>query len=137
VAKRTFVLFFCLVQFLAVSLLSTQSEAFYGFNVPISSDVNNVVTHQDPITCEQVCEENIPIIQADQNDLEWKESLSDLLRHRSSHYRFVTFDTVASVYFHFATDNRFFQIIEQSNYLFRAEATRPDYYSFLHRLYPF
>jgi hypothetical protein len=139
--KRTFVLFFCLVQFLALSLLAPQSRAFHESSVAVTSSVSEVNLQDDSTDCEDDCEDacddNTPTIQADDQDYEWKENLSDLLRHRNSNYRFITFETVSSVYFQFTWVHRFFQKTVTSFAFFEAISTLPDYYSFLHRLCPF
>ena len=138
--KRTFVLFLCLVQVLALWLLPQQSNAWYNDNFGITKAVSsenplleNVSACED--FCEDECLENTPIVQA--HEAEWKENLSDLLRHRHSNYRFVTFESVSSVTFHFAVRFRVFCQKIQPSTFFKRVVTLPDYYSFLHRLCPF
>ena len=90
--KRTFVLFFWLAQF-AVSLLLGQqravackidvgTEAFSPFEIEEKPGTGDIVLIDDTIC------KNQTIVRADET--EWKESLSDLLRHRHSTYRFLT-----------------------------------------------
>lgn len=138
--KRTFVLFLCLVQALALSLFSGQALALYTENIGIIRTAEQeaelrVCTEVCEEICEDECFDDTPIIQA--HEAEWKENLSDLLRHRHSSYRFVTFESVTPVSFHFAVRFRFFCKKIQTITFFKGVTTLPDYYSFLHRLSPF
>jgi hypothetical protein len=139
--KRTFVLFFCLAQFLAFSLLPDQSGVSYAPKTNTESFSPRIYAigslEESHLECEDVCHENAPIIQADDNDFEWKECLSDLLRHRNLSYRFITFESVVSTFFQFTSDFRVTYKSVHRKYLFKAGLTLPDYYSFLHRLCPF
>lgn len=137
--KRTFVLFFCLFQTLAFSLLSQQSVASYksdfdadGFTPYITS--TSLLPEAFDV-CADPCYENGPIIREDK--AEWKENLSDLLRHRHSSYRFTTFESVPTTSFHFAVGFRALFKLLQPVALFKGVVILPDYYSFLHRLCPF
>lgn len=133
--KRTFVLFFCLIQTLAFSLLSEQSGSLYKTNSnleSITSDAESLCSHEEE-DCEEI--DVTPIIRAD--ELEWRENLSDLLRHRHSSYRFITFESVVSVYLQFTTCHKILQKSKQSFLLQKGLLTLPAYYSFLYRLCPF
>jgi hypothetical protein len=137
--KRTFVLFLCLLQVLALSLFSQQANASYDLNNAINrfeaEQISLAETLYSGSVCPDECCENAPIIQA--HETEWKENLSDLLRHRHSSYRFITFESVTSVSFHFNVGFRVFSQNLPSFQLFGSTITLPDYYSFLHRLCPF
>ncbi|MEO6285254.1 MAG: hypothetical protein ABIN80_10970 [Dyadobacter sp.] len=137
--KRTFVLFFCLAQFMA-SLLFSQQQAsackldlgtngFSPFAIEMAETSDHFVLVDDSIR------KNETIVRAD--DFEWKENLSDLLRHRHSTYRFLTLvNQVAPEY----VIQRIPKVIRESVTLLsvtKGVITLPDYYSFLHRLCPF
>jgi hypothetical protein len=83
---------------------------------------------------DSICK-NETIVRAD--DFEWKENLSDLLRHRHSTYRFLTLVHQISPDY---VIQRIPKVVRESITLLsvtRGVVTRPDYYSFLHRLCPF
>jgi hypothetical protein len=137
--KRTFVLFFWLAQF-AISLLFSQqraiackieigTNAFSPYAMEETSSEGHFVLIDDT-----VCK-NETIIRA--NETEWKESLSDLLRHRHSSYRFLTLVSEAAPQY---IITRISKVVRESVQLLpvsNGEITLPDYYSFLHRLCPF
>lgn len=137
--KRTFVLFFWIAQF-AVSLLFSQQRAlackidigtgaFSPYAVEEKSGTGDFVLIDDT-----VCK-NETIVRADES--EWKESLSDLLSHRHSTYRFLTLVSQAAPYYEIT---RIPKVIRESIQLLtpcKGGITLPDYYSFLHRLCPF
>ena len=137
--KRTFVLFLCLFQTLAFSLLPKQSAGAYTsengtieFYPYATYDLRGA---QVSDACEDVCCDNTPIVQ--EHESEWKENLSDLLRHRHSSYRFVTFESVTTSGFHLNIGSKPSIYSSQPIALFKGAITLPDYYSFLHRLCPF
>jgi len=136
--KRTFVLFFCLVQSLAISLLSGQLRACYKKEVVQNEFSPHVSSPSDILLenelCENICE-NEPIIRAD--EFEWKESLTNLLRHRHSTYRFASFEIVPSSFLDFVPGFKTFSRSVKPFSLYRSVALLPDYYSFLHLLCPF
>lgn len=137
--KRTFVLFFWLTQF-AFSLLFGQqrafackidigTEAFSPFAVEDRSGTGDIVLIDDTIC------KNETIVRAD--EVEWKETLSDLLSHRHSTYRFLTLVSQAVPQYEIT---RIPKVVRESVQLLpvsNGETTLPDYYSFLHRLCPF
>jgi hypothetical protein len=137
--KRTFVLFCCLAQFLA-SMLFPQQQAsackldlgttgFSPFAIEMAKTVDHFVLIDDSIC------KNETIVRAD--DFEWKENLSDLLRHRHSTYRFLTLVSQIAPEYNIP---RVPKVIRESITLLsitKGIITLPDYYSFLHRLCPF
>ncbi|GGC09832.1 hypothetical protein [Dyadobacter sediminis] len=137
--KRTFVLFFCLVQILAVSLFSQQSKGACMRNSELNGFFPFTVETAESPDCDiiidnTICKKNA-IVRAD--EFEWKESLSDLLRHRHSTYRFQTIVSHYCLNYNFA---RIPKIVRESVKLIvvnKGLLTLPDYYSFLHRLCPF
>jgi hypothetical protein len=137
--KRTFVLFFCLFQPLALALFSGQAQACYKQEIskheffPVWATVSQLT--DDPDFCEESSCEASAIVQAD--DFEWKESIADLLRHRQSTYRFISFDSAPSAFLHFIECYKAIVKPFQSIYLFKKVTVLPDYYNFLHRLCPF
>ncbi|TDE16812.1 hypothetical protein [Dyadobacter psychrotolerans] len=136
--KRTFVLFFCLVQTLAFTLLTGQSQACYKAEI-IQSDFSPHVSSPSDILleneiCEDICE-NEPVIRAD--EAEWKENLTNLLRHRHSTYRFSSFEVVPSAFLDFVPGFKIFSRFVKPFSLYKSVTILPDYYSFLHLLCPF
>jgi hypothetical protein len=137
--KRTFVLFFCLAQILAVSLFSQQSIAsgmpgsglngFSLFSIEATESPDCVI-----IIDETICKKNA-IVRAD--EAEWKESLSDLLRHRHSTYRFQSIVSSFCLSYNFASIPRIIRESVKLTAVNKGLLTLPDYYSFLHRLCPF
>ncbi|MCF0059010.1 hypothetical protein [Dyadobacter sp. CY356] len=138
--KRTFVLFFCIGQILASALFVGQAEASCRTNFGIRqlSPFNNKyyieeeeeIIEFDPSICHQPT-----FLSAD--EFEWKESLTNLLLHRNSNYRFICFESVLSEYFHFSEKSVFQHYTRQVIGSIEGLLTLPDYYSFLHRLCPF
>ena len=129
--KRTFVLFFSLAYTLALLLLPGRSEA----SLRVRFSPYTVYETQDVDICPDEYLEIIPIVRAD--DFEWKENLSDLLRHRHSTYRFTLFAAVQSAFLDFVINSKeFFRSLIAIPFPKRV-AILPDYYSFLHRLCPF
>jgi len=137
--KRTFVLFYCFLQTIALMLLPGQSRAWNeqktgtkGF-FPYADSPADLLNNAD--VCEDVCYENIPVIKSD--DFEWKENISDLLRHRTSTYRFVSFESAPSLFLHFTVSPKDLSFPLHPIYAVKKRVILPDYYSFLHRLCPF
>jgi len=139
--KRTYILFFCIGQILASALLFGQAEASCrsNFGIRFLSPFNNSYYLEDEEEEEIEIDDSIcqhqTIVKAD--EFEWKESITDLLRHRTSSYRFATFETVASEYFHFSLKSIVKHYTKQVIGSVERFLTLPDYYSFLHRLCPF
>jgi hypothetical protein len=137
--KRTFVLFFCLVQALALSLFSEQSMASYKPQLPPSGFVPYVLANQEVLEefdiCPDQCPIDSPIVQAD--ECEWKESLADMLRHRHSSYRFTIFETAPSSFLDLIPDLKCLSKALKPHSIYLSNTVLPDYYSFLHRLCPF
>jgi hypothetical protein len=136
--KRTFVLFFCIGQILASALFSEQAEAScrstlriqYLSSLSLFQNPQEEVVEIDDVFCKKKA-----IVKAD--DFEWKESITDLLRHRTSSYRFISFESVSSEYFHFSSKSFEKHSTKQVIGSIKGLLTLPDYYSFLHRLCPF
>jgi hypothetical protein len=137
--KRTFVLFLCLAQFLASMLFSQQaavackidigSSTFSPFVVETSETSGDIVLIDDTIP------KNQTIVRA--NECEWKENLSELLRHRHSTYRFLTLVSEVTPHYEIIRVPKVIRESVQLLFTNRGETTLPDYYSFLHRLCPF
>lgn len=138
--KRTFLLFFCIGQILASALFSGQAVASCrsNFGIRILSPFNNsyyLEEEEEEIEIDDSICHHQTIIKAD--EFEWKESLSHLLRHRTSNYRFSTFETVSSEHFRFSLKFVVKHYTQQVIGSIVGLLTLPDYYSFLHRLCPF
>ena len=137
--KRTFVLFFCLVQILALSLLPEQSRASYKPDVLSNGFVPYTVANQEVLEEFDICPDaypvDSPIIQAD--ECEWKESLADMLRHRHSSYRFTLFETAPSSFIDVIPGLKSLSKALKPLSVYLSITVLPDYYSFLHRLCPF
>ena len=137
--KRTFVLFYCFLQTLAFVLVPWQSQAWYEPKTntndffPYAESPSSFL--ENTAFCEDVCLENIPVIKSD--DFEWKENISDLLRHRSSTYRFVSLESAPSLFLHSTVSPKDLTLASHPVYIFKKRVILPDYYSFLHRLCPF
>ncbi|WP_254561872.1 hypothetical protein [Dyadobacter diqingensis] len=136
--KRTFVLFFCIGQILASALFSEQAEASCRSTLRIKrlssfavfpKAQEDIIEIDDSICLKQT------FVKAD--EFEWKESITDLLRHRTSSYRFICFESVPSEYFHFSSKSVVRHYTTQVIGSIKGLLTLPDYYSFLHRLCPF
>ncbi|MGX5853059.1 hypothetical protein ACWKW6_05420 [Dyadobacter jiangsuensis] len=137
--KRTFVLFFWLAQF-AVSLLLGQhravackidigTEAFSPYEIEEKQGTGHIVLIDDTIC------KNETIVRADET--EWRESLSDLLRHRHSTYRFLTLVSQAALQYEITRVPKLIRESVQLLFVSNGDIKLPDYYSFLHRLCPF
>ena len=136
--KRTFVLFFCIGQILASVLFSEQAEASCRSTLRIKRLSSFSVfpkVQEDTIEIDDSICLKQTFVKAD--DFEWKESITDLLRHRTSSYRFVSFESVPSEYFHFSSKSFVRHYTTQVIGSIKGLLTLPDYYSFLHRLCPF
>jgi len=137
--KRTFVLFFCLAQILAVSLFSQQSKASCMLDSGLNGFSPFSIEETDSPDCviivdETICKKNA-IVRADES--EWKESLSDLLRHRHSTYRFQSIVSHFCLSYNFTSIPRIVRESVKLTVINKGLLTLPDYYSFLHRLCPF
>ncbi len=137
--KRSFVWFFCLIQIMALTLFAEQSRASYKpgitANLFLKAPDANQELLEDLEICPEECLEDAPIVQA--NECEWKESLTDLLRHRHSSYRFILFESAPSQFMELIPGFKFLRkaLRKSSNYL--DISVLPDYYNFLHHFYPF
>lgn len=137
--KRTFVLFFCIGQILASALFSGQAEASCRSSICIKRLTSFTVISP--------CEEE-DILEVDESiclhptffeahEFEWKENLSELLNHRTTSYRFISYESVPSDYFHFSAKSFIQHYTRQLIGSVQGLGTLPDYYNFLHRLCPF
>lgn len=138
--KRTFVLFFCLVQTLALLLFSEQSWASYKQQIHANNfapfvSVNQEILEELDICPEESSVQTTPMIQA--NECEWKESLTDLLRHRHASYRFVLFAATPSLFIDLVPDLKFLSKVLKPDSPYLSIPVLPDYYNFLHRFCPF
>jgi len=137
--KRTFILFFCIGQILASALFSGQAEASCRTNFGIRqlSPFNNkyYIEEEELIEIDDSICPRQTFLSPD--EFEWKENLSSLLRHRTSSYRFICFESVLSDYFHFSSKSVFQHYTRQVIGCIQRLPILPDYYSFLHRLCPF
>ena len=138
--KRTFILFFCIGQILASALFSGQAEASCrsNFGIKFLSPFNNsyyLEDEEEEIEIDDSICQRQTFVKAD--EFEWKESLTHLLRHRTSSYRFISFETVPSEYFHFSLKSVVKHYTKQVIGSIEGLLTLPDYYNFLHRLCPF
>jgi hypothetical protein len=136
--KRTFVLFFCLVQSLAFPLFAKHQASLckldYGTGFsPFSIETS--VESADVVIVDDTIDPNRTIIQAD--GCKWRENLSKLLRHRHSSYRFVSFDTVVFHNYYFLRKTKFLREKLLTVNFNERNLTLPGYYGFLHRLCPF
>ncbi|MCE7069528.1 MULTISPECIES: hypothetical protein [Dyadobacter] len=136
--KRTFVLFFCLVHFLALSLSAKQpgqlckldyGTGFSPFSIETSVESKDVVIVDDTI------DPNRTIVKAD--GCKWRENLSKLLRHRHSTYRFVSFETVVFSNYYFLRTPKLIREKLLTVNVSQQNIALPGYYGFLHRLCPF
>ncbi|MCE6990917.1 hypothetical protein [Dyadobacter sp. CY323] len=137
--KRTFVLFFCLAQMLASTLFSQQpafackldigTDSFSPYTVESSEDPGQFALIDDSICKEET------IVRAD--DFEWKENLSDLLRHRHSTYRFLTLISEIGSEYYIAQIPKNIRESVSLPALPKGDIELPGYYGFLHRLCPF
>jgi hypothetical protein len=137
--KRTFILFFCIGQILALTLFSGQAEASCRTNFGIRqlSPFNNkyYIEEEELIEIDDSICPRQTFLSPD--EFEWKENLSSLLRHRTSSYRFICFESVLSDYFHFSSKSFFQHYTRQVIGSIQRLPVLPEYYSFLHRLCPF
>lgn len=137
--KRTFVLFFSLVHFLALSLSAKQPAALckldYGTEFSPYS-VETRVESADVVIVDDTIDPNRTIVKAD--GCKWRENLSKLLRHRHSSYRFASFETVVFSNYYFLRKPKFIrESLLAVNFTERENIVLPGYYGFLHRLCPF
>jgi hypothetical protein len=137
--KRTFVLFLCLIPFLASLLFSQHTAVACKLNTSANSfspyHVESVKTPDHFVLVDNLHCEDEAIVRAD--DFEWKENLSDLLRHRHSTYRFLTLVSQETPDYVISRVPKLIResVIQLS--VTKGVTTLPDYYSFLHRLCPF
>lgn len=94
--------------------------------------VSDIVSYE---ICEAGSEEPETVIKAD--EYEWRENLSNLLRHRVSSYRFALIECSSPISFHFAQKKSIVNTTATLNRIAAKILTLPDYYCFLHRLCPF
>lgn len=139
--KRTFVLFLCLVQSMSLTLFPQRSVAscrldiamnvFSPFTVYTSEDPEDFILYDDSIPCVE------SIVRADPDDYEWKETLSNLLRHRLSTYRFLT--EAVQIWPSFQSTPVPKSIRESIPLLAisKGDIALPSYYGYLHLLCPF
>ncbi|WP_159472308.1 hypothetical protein [Dyadobacter sp. 3J3] len=139
--KRTFVLFFCIGQILASLLFIGQVEASCRTNFGIRqlSPFNNKYYIEEEEEELIVFDDSISLHETflSAEEFKWKENLSSLLRHRTSSYRFICFESVLSDYFHFSEKSVFQHYTWQVIGSMEGLLILPDYYSFLYRLCPF
>lgn len=137
--KRSFVWFLSLIQILALSLFTEQSRASYKPEIPtnffVQYEDSNQELLEDLEICPEECSEDSPIIMA--NECEWKESLTDLLRHRHSSYRFILFETAPSLFMDLIPGFKFLSKTLKQSSIYLDITVLPDYYNFLHRFCPF
>jgi hypothetical protein len=138
--KRTFVLFFCLIQSMAFVLFPQHTQASCKLDVGMSGfspySVEASESEDQFVLIDESIERKETIVRAD--DFEWKETLSHLLRHRPSTYRFLT-----EVCQPANTNERTTQVsklIREHIYIpavTRGAILLPSYYGYLHLLCPF
>lgn len=137
--KRTFVWFFGLVQIMALSLFAGQSRASYKpeilTNIFLHSTDSNQELVEDLEIYPERCSNDLPILRAD--ECEWKESLTDLLRHRHSSYRFILFETAPSLFMDLIPGFQSLSKALKQSSIYLDLTVLPDYYNFLHRFCPF
>jgi hypothetical protein len=122
-----------------LSLFSGQLRASYKSDFPVTRFLTYIPANQEVLEDFEICEEeepiDAPIIQA--NECEWKENLTDLLRHRHSSYRFMLFESAPSSFINFTPNLKGLSNAHKPFSVYRSRTILPDYYSFLHRLCPF
>lgn len=137
--KRSFVWFLGLLQLMAFTLFLEPCNASCKPEPPTPIFVQEIVSDHQTWDQAEFCPEDVldetPIVQAD--DCEWKESLTDLLRHRHSTYRFVFFETTPSLFIDLIPSVECLAKTLRPNSIYLNISVLPDYYSFLHRLCPF
>jgi hypothetical protein len=136
-AKRTYLRFFLLVQFLTIVLIYGQLHEVRATS-PISkipfSPFSAAYIHEDvDYPCDE--EDVLPTIQAD--ELEWKENLNDLLLLRTTSYRFVVLEEPLSIFFSYQFDCKIIDFCRSIFAEYQRVITLPEYYKFLHRFCPF
>ena len=137
--KRTFVLFFCLVQILAFPLLAKQHAAlckidfgtagFSPYTIGTVDETEEVVILDDTIETHQT------IIREDV--AEWRENLSKMLRHRHSSFRFASLESAVFYTFYCFYNPKAVRDTSLTAIFAYTSHILPGYYSFLHRLCPF
>lgn len=137
--KRTFVLFFCLVQTLAFPLFAKHQASlckidfgtagFSPYSIGTNEETAEMVIWDDTI------EENQTIIREDK--AEWRENLSKMLRHRHASYRFACLESVVTSEFYFIYNPKLVLQNSLTTVFASTSLALPGYYSFLHRLCPF
>jgi hypothetical protein len=139
--KRAFVLFLCFVQGLSFTLFSQRSvasckleatsHAFSFFSIHAADDDGEFV----------LCDDFIPrtnaIVRADPDDYEWKENLSNLLRHRYSTFRFLTEAVQVLPGYQFASIPKQIRECITLPAISKGAVALPSYYGYLHLLCPF
>jgi hypothetical protein len=109
--------------------LDIGKDSFSPYTVESSGASDEFVLNDD-----SVCEDET-IVCAD--DFEWKENLTDLLRHRHSTYRFLTIITQTSSDYYIAQIPKIIRESVSLPVLTKGDIELPGYYGFLHRLCPF
>ncbi|WP_031526243.1 hypothetical protein [Dyadobacter crusticola] len=138
--KRAFVLFFCLVHFLVFPVLAERLGAVCKLELGASNfsihpqlsteEADDFVIEDDTLPRNQA------IVRAD--EFEWQESLTDLLRHRHSTYRFITIvDQQAAPEYHITQISKAVRESVVLPAITKGTLVLPGYYGFLHRLCPF
>ncbi|TLV00817.1 hypothetical protein [Dyadobacter luticola] len=142
--KSTFVLFFSLVQFLAFNLFPQQAAASCHFKSgkivksgKVKFSPRFIETAQFELVCtDDTLYEDETIVRAD-DEFEWKENLSSLLRHRQSTYRFLTSISPAVTHYSITQIPKIDRESVSLPVISKGSIIRPGYYGFLHRLCPF
>lgn len=124
---------------MALSLFTEQSRASYKPEILTNILFQNVDPNQELLEDLEIfteeCPEDAPIVKA--NECEWKESLTDLLRHRHSSYRFILFEAAPSLFMELIPGFKFLTKALKKSSIYLDTTVLPDYYNFLHRFCPF
>ena len=138
--KRAFVLFFCLAHLLVSPVLAEQSGSVCKLELGTSNfSIHTVLSAEKDdnfVIEDDTLPKNQAIVRAD--EFEWKESLTDLLRHRHSSYRFITIVAQQTTLEYHIT--QISKVVRESVALpsiAKGTLVLPGYYGFLHRLCPF
>ena len=136
-AKRTYLRFFLLVQFLTVVLIYGQLQEVRATNYISKTSLSPFYTTHFHVDVDYSCHEQdtFPTIQA--NELTWKESLNHLLLLRTTNYRFVVWEEPLSIFFNYQFDYKIIDFCRSIFAEYQRVITLPEYYKFLHRLCPF